>query len=182
MARRTKNRRIEPTFDAPAARRSSDDLKLGDSDRVVPSRQRRRPAGGKSAKGAKRTRRASPRRRNGRGSGGGFFGFLRTAIYWSLVLALWGGIAAVGITAYYGAKMPSATTWEIPDRPPNVKIVSADGDMIANRGMTGGEAVGLHEMSPHIPQAVIAIEDRRFYSHFGVDPIGLARAMSENLI
>ena len=37
MARRTKNRRIEPTFDAPAARRGSDDLKLGDSDRVVPA-------------------------------------------------------------------------------------------------------------------------------------------------
>ncbi|MBN7775520.1 penicillin-binding protein [Nitratireductor aquimarinus] len=189
MARKTKNRRIEPTFDAPAARRGGDDLKLGDADRVVPSRQRRKPAKGKSTKGGKSARRASPRRKSGAGGsgaggsgGGGFFGFLRTAVYWSFVLALWGGIAAVGITAYYGAKMPSATTWEIPDRPPNVKIVSADGGLIANRGMTGGEAVGLHEMSPFIPQAVIAIEDRRFYSHFGVDPIGLARAMSENLL
>ena len=48
--------------------------------------------------------------------------------------------------------------------------------------MTGGEAVGLHEMSPYIPQAVMAIEDRRFYSHFGIDPIGLARAMTTNLM
>ena len=73
--------------------------------------------------------------------------------------------------------MPAATTWSIPDRSPNVKIVSVDGTLLANRGMTGGEAVGLHEMSPYIPQAVMAIEDRRFYSHFGVDPVGLARAM-----
>ncbi len=36
-------------------------------------------------------------------------------------------------------------------------------------------------MSPYIPQAVIAIEDRRFYSHFGVDPLGLARAMLTNV-
>ena len=35
---------------------------------------------------------------------------------------------------------------------------------------------------PIIPQAVIAIEDRRFYSHFGVDPIGLARAMVANVM
>jgi penicillin-binding protein 1A len=62
-----------------------------------------------------------------------------------------------------------------------VKIVSVDGSLLANRGMTGGEAVGLHEMSPFIPQAVMAIEDRRFYSHFGVDPLGLARAMVANI-
>ena len=102
--------------------------------------------------------------------------------YWTLVLGLWGGIGLAGIVAYYGAQMPSATTWAIPDRPPNVKIVSADGQLVANRGITGGEAVGLHEMSPYIPQAVMAIEDRRFYSHFGIDPIGLARAFVENVL
>ena len=98
------------------------------------------------------------------------------------MLAIWGGIAGAGIVVYYGAKMPAATTWSIPDRSPNIKIVSADGRLLANRGMTGGEAVGLHEMSPYIPQAVMAIEDRRFYSHFGIDPIGLARAMATNLM
>ncbi|MCR4268940.1 transglycosylase domain-containing protein, partial [Nitratireductor sp. ZSWI3] len=178
MARDTRKRRIEPTFDAPQARRTGGDLRLGDGDRVVPVRQRRKPATGKARTG----RRKSGRRKGGRGGGSGLFGFLRRAVYWSLVLALWCGIAGIGAIAYYGAKMPAATTWEIPDRPPNVKIVSADGELIANRGMTGGEAVGLHEMSPHIPQAVIAIEDRRFYSHFGVDPIGLGRAVTENLL
>ena len=94
------------------------------------------------------------------------------------MLAIWGGIGLAGLVIYYGAHMPSATTWAIPDRPPNVKIVSADGQLIANRGLTGGEArqaqrdVALH------PEAVIAIEDRRFYPHFGVDPLGLVRAMA----
>src|SRR5690606_21296789 len=75
-----------------------------------------------------------------------------------------------------------ATTWAIPDRAPNIKIVSVDGHLLANRGMSGGEAISLREMSPFIPEAVIAIEDRRFYSHFGVDPIGLGRAMATNVI
>ncbi len=103
-------------------------------------------------------------------------------VYWCLVLAIWAGIGMVGLVVWYGAQMPSVADWSVPDRPPNVRIVSADGALLANRGMTGGEAVGLHEMSPFIPQAVMAIEDRRFYSHFGVDPVGLARAMLQNAL
>ncbi len=57
-----------------------------------------------------------------------------------------------------------------------MKITAIDGSVIANRGATGGEALALEEMSPYLPQAVISIEDRRFYSHFGIDPLGLARA------
>jgi penicillin-binding protein 1A len=37
-------------------------------------------------------------------------------------------------------------------------------------------------MSPYLPEAVVAIEDRRFYSHFGVDPIGFTRAMVANVM
>ena len=90
-------------------------------------------------------------------------------------------MAVAGIVLYYGARMPNAETWSIPVRPPNIKIMAVDGSVLANRGSTGGEAVSLDDMSPYIPQAVIAIEDRRFYSHFGVDPIGLARAVATNI-
>ncbi|WP_336056080.1 transglycosylase domain-containing protein [Nitratireductor sp. CH_MIT9313-5] len=177
MAKATRRRRIEPVFDAAPGEDRGDTLRASESDRVVPNRKRRT----KAAKPAQKRKKAGrPTRRKTRGFS--FFGLIRGAVYWGLVLALWGGIAGVGVVAWYGARMPAATTWSIPDRPPNVKILSNSGDLIANRGMTGGEAVGLHEMSPHIPQAVIAIEDRRFYSHFGVDPIGLARAMAENLM
>jgi penicillin-binding protein 1A len=174
MVNRNKTR-IEPTFDGPARARSSSELSVSEDDRVMPSSRRKAPAKGKSAK-SKPSRRSRGKQR--RGLLGGF----TRLFYWCFVLALWGGIAAAGIVAWYGAKMPSATTWAIPDRSPNIKIVSVDGKLVANRGMTGGEAVGLHEMSPYIPQAVMAIEDRRFYSHFGIDPIGLARAMATNLM
>ncbi len=132
---------------------------------------------------AKRKSSKAKSSRGGRGrSRRGLFGVLGRLFYWCFVLAIWGGIAVAGVVVYYGAKMPAATTWSIPDRAPNIKIVSVDGQLLANRGMSGGEAVGLHEMSPYIPEAVIAIEDRRFYSHFGVDPIGLSRAMVTNLL
>jgi len=166
MARNQRNGRVEPSFDQPGKRQRSAGLAVGEEDRVVPSNRKKRSS--------RKPRASRPRR-----SRAGLFGRL---IYWCFVLALWAGIGAAGLVLYYGAKMPSATTWTIPDRPPNVKIVSADGQLLANRGMTGGEAVGLHEMSPYIPQAVIAIEDRRFYSHFGVDPLGLGRAMISNAL
>ena len=106
---------------------------------------------------------------------------MRSLVYWCFVLGIWGGIGVAGLVLYYGARMPNATSWTIPERPPNVKILAVSGDIIANRGATGGEALSLENMSPYIPQAVIAIEDRRFYSHFGVDPLGLARAMVTNV-
>lgn len=193
MAKKRQQRRVEPTFDAPAPRRASD-LSVSEEDRVVPSTQKAKQAASKrkasrarkstNARKSGNARKGGGARRRGGGRRGGFglLRLLRGAVYWSLVLCLWGGIAAAGIVAYYGAQMPSAASWAIPNRPPNVRIEANDGRLIANRGMTGGQAVGLHEMSPSIPQAVVAIEDRRFYSHFGVDLVGMARAMVENLM
>ncbi|QND51542.1 penicillin-binding protein [Phyllobacterium sp. 628] len=173
MASRDKGRqRIEPGFSSNS-RSSDDDMRADPEDRPVPSRKRKSSAR-KSVK--------SKRSRSGRGQRSGFFGALRRMVYWSFVLCIWGGIAVAGMVIYFAAKMPQTTTWTIPDRPPNVKIVSVEGDLIANRGATGGEAIGLHQMSPYLPQAVVAIEDRRFYSHFGVDPVGFARAMVTNVV
>ncbi|MBD0413672.1 transglycosylase domain-containing protein [Oryzicola mucosus] len=175
MARRN-DKRIEPSFGGPARGRGSDDLSVGEEDRVVPTNSRKSSTKRKSPGGGRRQPAQRSRKRRGT------FGIFGKLFYWCFVLAIWAGIAGAGLVVYYGAQMPSATTWSIPDRSPNIKIVSVDGDLLANRGMTGGEAVGLHEMSPYIPQAVMAIEDRRFYGHFGVDPIGLARAMAENVV
>ena len=175
MAGNRKSQRIEPSFQG-AAGRDDDDFHVGAGDRVAGGGGRR--GRGKPPK-AERPRRGSARRREP--SRGGIFGLLRRLVYWCLVLGLWGAIGVGGLVLYYGARMPSATSWSIPDRPPNVKILSVNGDIVANRGLTGGEALSLENMSPYIPQAVIAIEDRRFYAHFGIDPLGLARAMLTNL-
>ncbi|HEY4191435.1 MAG TPA: transglycosylase domain-containing protein, partial [Mesorhizobium sp.] len=172
--------RIEPSFEGSAKTKSPDGFSVSEEDRVVP-RNRKTSSRDKASSKGKAAKTRSSRRRS-RSSRSGLVGMAARLVYWCFVLAIWGGIAVAGIVVYYGAKMPAATTWAIPDRAPNIKIVSADDQLIANRGLSGGEAVGLHEMSPYIPQAVIAIEDRRFYSHFGIDPIGLARAMVTNVL
>ncbi|SDR25923.1 PBP1A family penicillin-binding protein [Pseudovibrio sp. Tun.PSC04-5.I4] len=97
-------------------------------------------------------------------------------MYWSAVLGIWGIVIVGVILAYYAAHLPPASQWAVPQRPPNVRIVSANGTLIANRGDTGGEAVRLEQLPKYLPEAVMAIEDRRFRYHFGIDPIGLARA------
>jgi penicillin-binding protein 1A len=168
MAGKSRNgTRIEPSFDAGSRARRDDDLRADPRER------------GGRAPVKKRTKSVRGRTRS---SGGGFFGLIRRAIYWSLVLCLWGGIAAAGVLVYYGSRMPNAESWAMPDRPPNIKIVDVNGELLANRGSTGGEAIPLEAMSPYIPEAVIAIEDRRFYSHFGFDPIGFSRAMARNIM
>ena len=112
----------------------------------------------------------------------GLFGAIRFLVYWGIVVGIWGLLGVGGLFLYYGAQMPSAKTWSIPDRPPNIKILALDGSVIANRGATGGEALSLDNMSPYLPEAVISIEDRRFYYHYGFDPIGLARAVLTNIV
>jgi penicillin-binding protein 1A len=166
--------RIEPSFEGGGKKSRDDDLRADPRDRV--SRSKSRSSKSSSSKTS------SSRARSSRRSGGGLFGGLRRAIYWVLVLGLWGAIGVAGIIVYYGSRMPSAESWAMPDRPPNIKIVDVNGELLANRGSTGGEAVPLDSMSPYIPQAVMAIEDRRFYSHFGVDPIGFTRAMVRNVM
>ncbi|CDN50445.1 transglycosylase domain-containing protein [Neorhizobium galegae] len=183
-ARGRSDKRVEPSFEGS---RPSDDFRLDADERVVGNgngRPGRRPSRAESDERSERPERARPSRNKKapqRGQGGGFFAPLRRLIYWCFVLGIWAGIAVGGLVLYYGARMPAASTWAIPDRPPNMKITAVDGSVVANRGSTGGEALALEEMSPYLPQAVIAIEDRRFYSHFGVDPFGLARAVVNNL-
>ena len=102
-------------------------------------------------------------------------------IYWSFTLALWGAIAGGGLAVYYGAQLPPIDQLAVPKRPPNIAILDVNGELLANRGDTGGAAVRLADLPPYLPKAFIAIEDRRFYSHWGVDPIGIARAIVRNV-
>ncbi len=184
MAGKGKSReRVEPSFGD--FHDSGDDLRLDASDRISGGRKQAAKAAKdddlppqKSPKGQTRQKRQKQKRMETRG----ITGMFRSLVYWCIVLGIWGGIGVAGLVLYYGARMPSAASWSIPERPPNVKIVSVNGTVLANRGTTGGEALALEDMSPYIPQAVMAIEDRRFYSHFGVDPLGLGRAIVTNVL
>jgi penicillin-binding protein 1A len=102
--------------------------------------------------------------------------------YWSVVCGLWGVIALIGIVIWAGAHLPPIQSLEIPKRPPTIEIVGYDGTMLAQRGEMAGANVALKDLPPYLPKAFIAIEDRRFYQHFGIDPIGIARAVVANIL
>ena len=136
--------------------------------------------GGKGRGGGKPPKRGSAKPAPKRRKRGGAGGFLISILYWGFVLCLWAGIAVIGVVVYYGAQLPSSDTWAVPDRPPNIRILAADGQLISNRGQTGGEAASLRELPEYVPAAFIAIEDRRFYDHFGVDLMGLAAVAVES--
>jgi penicillin-binding protein 1A len=125
------------------------------------------------------SRSTSPRRRK---SGGRRGSLLSRLFYWSLVLGLWGVIAAVGSIAFVVATLPPIQSLEVPKRPPTVEIVGLDGKPLTMRGEMTGTDVSIKELPPYLPKAFVAIEDRRFYSHFGVDPLGLVRAAAANVL
>ena len=133
-----------------------------------------RPARPSPARPRKR-RSKSKKRRGGRG----LFGRL---IYWSLVAMLWVGIAGAGTIVWVGAHLPPIQSLEIPKRPPSINILDHDMHALASRGDAGGGTLTIKEVPAYLPKAFVAIEDRRFYSHFGVDPFGMARAVIANLL
>ena len=122
------------------------------------------------------SRSGSRRRSRSRGFGIG------RLFYWSAVLGLWGVIAVIGVVIWVGAHLPSIQSLEIPKRPPTIQIVGMDGSMLAQRGEMSGTDGPIKALPPYLPKAFIAIEDRRFYDHFGVDPVGLLRATMANLL
>ncbi|MEL7527310.1 MAG: biosynthetic peptidoglycan transglycosylase, partial [Pseudomonadota bacterium] len=210
MASRAKRQpRIEPTFGDDSSS-SLLDLRLGPQDRTAApssksgsksksrksgSTTRKKTAPKKPAKSQGSKSRGNTANRRGGRSGakrrsrkrksgiripavvGRIF---KRSVYWSAVAGIWCVIGVVCVIGYYAAYLPPTSEWQVPVRPPNVKIVALNGDLLANRGDTGGEAVRLEQLPPYLPNAVIAIEDRRFRSHFGVDPIGLMRAAYTN--
>jgi penicillin-binding protein 1A len=151
--------RIEPRLDDAPRRRGGGDLRADPADRPG--------SRGRNGRGGRKERAASKPRRS----------FLGRLVYWGFVLGLWGGVAIAGLFAYYASQLPPIDQLAVPKRPPNIAILAADGSLVANRGDTGGAAVRLSELPPYLPKAFVAIEDRRFYSHFGVDPIGIGRAV-----
>jgi penicillin-binding protein 1A len=96
-----------------------------------------------------------------------------------LLAAVWAALLIGAIGAYFIAKLPDPVLVTLDDRPPNLTILAADGTVLAERGLRRGH-VRLEHLPPYLVKAVLATEDRRFYEHFGVDPVGLVRAAYRN--
>ena len=171
MARGQAHReRHEPRFEDDFGGTERGELRVSAEDRPMRSRAPRKPERDERPRGGRPPRRP-------RSGGRGFFGFL---FYWGFILALWGLVAVGCIVGYFAMKLPPIDQLAVPKRPPNIAILASDGSLIANRGETGGSAVPIGELPVYVGKAFVAIEDRRFYQHFGIDLAGLGRAIVKN--
>jgi len=145
------------------------------------SGRKRAPADAEPRASQDRTGGAPPARGGRRRRGKRSVGFGRI-VYWGAVLGLWAVLAAVGTVIWVGLHLPPIQSLEIPKRPPSVLILGLNGATLATRGDMGGAAIPLRELAPYVPNAFIAIEDRRFYAHHGVDPWGILRAAAADVL
>ncbi|OAN57533.1 transglycosylase domain-containing protein [Sphingobium sp. TCM1] len=105
---------------------------------------------------------------------------------WRRRMQIFGWVVAAGLAllmvliAWLAVTAPLSRSLK-PIAPPAISLMSADGHLIARRGAVIDKPVTMTELPAHVPQAFMAIEDRRFQSHWGVDPRGVARAMWHNL-
>jgi penicillin-binding protein 1A len=103
---------------------------------------------------------------------------------WSLRIAaigVWLFIAIIGLLAFYAYDLPDVDQILAATRRPTVTVNARDNTHLLTLGDIYGSPVDLDELPSALRQAVLATEDRRFYSHFGLDLFGLARATYANL-
>jgi len=180
---------VEPAMpkNPPPSRGSPFDLEVDPADRLRPSGEY---GGGEKPKVAKekpakppRVPQPAPKPAAPRASGGGKrrLPLGKRLLIWLATLAIWVGIGIGGMVAYYAIDLPDIDQVTATTRRPSVVFQSVEGETFAAYGDIYGEPLTLAQMAPTLPQAVLATEDRRFYHHFGVDLIGLARAVAVNL-
>jgi 1A family penicillin-binding protein len=153
---------------------------------VAPKRNPKVPA--KAPSKPARKAKSAPRRARARSNNvvvrlvGGLLRWIFGAIWWitwrvTAVVTLVVGVL-VGITY---STLPDYKTLMDGRAKGSVTLLDSAGEVFAWRGDQFGGVVTADTVSPHLKNAVIATEDRRFYLHPGVDPIGIASAIRINL-
>ena len=112
--------------------------------------------------------------------------FSRMSLKYRLLLAaplLAGGAAVASLMTmmvYYTVAFPHPLSVRSKEHAPVIRILARDGSVLAQRG-SAAEYVPIDLLPKHVQDAVVATEDRRFYQHYGIDPIGMVRAFFTNL-
>jgi len=101
--------------------------------------------------------------------------------YVLLMLGAWGVVFGAIFFSHFVSNLPDVRNLMVNGRSQDITILDDRGRLIARRGLTQGAMVKAQDLPDFVPNAFIAIEDRRFRSHLGIDPIGLMRAAFQNM-
>lgn len=109
----------------------------------------------------------------------------RRVLYWLLrwgfIASVWVTLAAVVTVLWFARDLPRPESALDAVRRPSLTLEDRSGHVIATFGDLVGEPLRLKDFPPFLPAAVVAVEDRRFWHHPGIDPIGLLRAAWVNV-
>ena len=96
------------------------------------------------------------------------------------LIAVWATVSLTILIGWFAWDLPDVRTVAEPSRRPSLTLLAADGSVFQRLGDVTGDVVDSRLLPTHLVQAVLATEDRRFFSHPGIDPIGLVRALWAN--
>jgi len=102
--------------------------------------------------------------------------------YALIMLLAWGVIFGAIFLSRFLSGLPDVHNLLVSGPTRDVTILDDRGRLIARRGLVQGMTIKVADLPPYVPNAFIAIEDRRFRSHWGLDPIGMIRAGTRNMI
>ncbi|MBV9538638.1 MAG: transglycosylase domain-containing protein, partial [Acidisphaera sp.] len=100
---------------------------------------------------------------------------------WAVILGVWGCLAAGAALLWFAWDLPRPEDALAAVRRPSLVLEDRAGHVFARFGDVVGEPLRLVDLPPALPAAAVAIEDRRFYAHGALDPVGIVRAIWVNL-
>ncbi|WP_126173389.1 transglycosylase domain-containing protein [Altericroceibacterium xinjiangense] len=131
---------------------------------------------------AKRRGKRAPTRKEPRDSGGTFRRIIKRVLIGLVALTLILAVA-VGTAVFFTTReLPSYSALQNRQTGQTIVVRASDGTEIVTLGPSYGEWLSASEIPPIMKAAMVAVEDRRFHSHFGIDPLGLVRAVAVSLI
>ena len=98
------------------------------------------------------------------------------------LIAAWGFIFGAVFFSRFLSDLPDVSSLLVRSASHDVTLLDVHGRLIARRGLTQGAMIDIKDLPSYVPNAFIAIEDRRFRDHLGLDPIGLVRAAYQNMM
>ena len=105
----------------------------------------------------------------------------RFVLKWGAVGTIWGAVIVGGVVIFYAHDLPSIDDALAATRRPTVVLLDSRDREFARSGDVSGDAVRVANLPTYVTQAITATEDRRYYDHFGIDVIGIGRALLTNL-
>ena len=100
---------------------------------------------------------------------------------YAVIVAIWGVVALAVMVLWFARDLPRPEAALDAARRPSLALEDRTGHVFATFGDIVGEPLRLSDLPAYLPAAAVAVEDRRFWHHPGIDPIGLARAAWINL-